>query len=691
MQERDPSAQPVDVAIPGVGGYRWRAAADALDLSDTLRALLGVTDAAPSLATLPHPEDRARVARDTEAALAGADRVDRAFRILRPDGTVRRVHDRAVVERDADGRAVGLRGVMMDVTVDDPLREAVARCAFGAYAVDADLRVLHANAVARAAFGGGALVGRDLGETLRAIWPERMVARALARFAAVLETGEPYAEPMMAERRRDTGAVEAYDWRLSRVVAADGRPGALCQFYDLSTHLAQEMALRDSEARLQLAYQASGMGAWDVDLRTGAAVWSPELYDLLGLDPETEATPELFLAHVAPEDRDRVRAGFERAVRERGAFEAEFRVLRADGETRHVAGRGRVMGRDGETPTRIIGVNYDVTQRRRAAIEDRRNAERLRSLIDGAVSFIGLLDAEGRVLEANRTALLAGGLTRDDVIGLPFWETYWWSWDPAVSARLREAAGKVREGEVVAYDEAVRMSGDTRMTICFMLSPVFGEDGAVREMVASGFDITERQRAEEHVRLLMREVNHRTQNAFALVQAIARQTQRRDPDHFMEKFAERLGALSAAQDLLVEGASGGPVRLADLARAQLAHFGETLDTQMTMEGPAVTLGGQAAQSLGLALHELGTNAAKHGALSRETGHVRLSWTLRGGELNLSWAESGGPPVAAPARTGFGSVVLGALTRSALKADTELRFDPGGLCWRLRCPVSALEG
>lgn len=698
MRERGEDLWPGDAAIQGVGPYAWRVTDDRLELSDTLRALLGLpADApAPRLSDLPHPEDRARVARATAAALSGVAAFDRAFRILRPDGTVRRVHDRGAVERDGAGRAVLLRGVLMDVTAHgpatDPLRDIVDATPFPAFAVDADMRIASVNDAARRIFDGmDPLVGRDLVDLLNANWVAHIVSRVLARFAAVLETGEPFADPAMVERRRDRGAVEAYDWRLSRVATPDGRFGVLCQFYDLSPHFAHEMALRDSEARLQLAYLASGMGAWDLDLRTGATVWTPELYALLGLDPATEPSVDQFMARVIPEDRDRVRAGFERAVRDHSLFEAEFCIARGDGEIRHIAGRGRVIAHEGGTPTRVIGVNYDVTSRRRAEMEDKLNAGRLRSLIDGAVSFIGLLDAEGRVLEANRAALLAGDLTRDDVVGRPFWEAYWWSWDPDVAARLRAEVAAVRKGEVVSYDVVVRMGGDTRMTICFMMSPVFGEDGRVREIVASGFDITERKRAEEHVRLLMREVNHRTQNAFALVQAIARQTQRRDPDHFMEKFAERLGALSAAQDLLVEGASSGPVRLDALARAQLAHFGDTLEAQMTMDGPAVALGGQAAQALGLALHELGTNAAKHGALSRETGHVRLSWDLRDGALDLQWAESGGPPVAAPARTGFGSVVLGALTRSALKAETELRFDAEGLRWRVRCPVAALEG
>src|SRR5262249_8046518 len=140
----------------------------------------------------------------------------------------------------------------------------------------------------------------------------------------------------------------------------------------------------------------------------------------------------------------------------------------------------------------------------------------------------------------------------------------------------------------------------------------------------SNRDITGRKRAEEQLRLLMREMNHRAKNMLGVVDAIAHQTATRNPDDFIERFSERIQALAANQDLLVRNEWKG-VEVESLVRAQLAHFADLIGSRIAVQGLPLRLNPVGAQAIGLALHELATNAGKYGALSNDAGRVDIRW------------------------------------------------------------------
>ncbi|MBN8936844.1 MAG: sensor histidine kinase, partial [Rhizobiales bacterium] len=192
----------------------------------------------------------------------------------------------------------------------------------------------------------------------------------------------------------------------------------------------------------------------------------------------------------------------------------------------------------------------------------------------------------------------------------------------------------------------------------------------------------ERDEREAHVRLIMRELSHRSKNLLAIVLAIARQTSRHTASFqdFESRFNARIQALADAHDLLVEQQWGGAY-ITDLVSAQLAAFGME---KVTCRGDRIMLRTEAVQNVGLALHELATNASKYGALSTPSGSVEIEWTFELGELGkrplrLTWRESGGPPVTAPSQKGFGCFVLERVTVNALGEGT-LEFKPDGLLW-----------
>ena len=217
--------------------------------------------------------------------------------------------------------------------------------------------------------------------------------------------------------------------------------------------------------------------------------------------------------------------------------------------------------------------------------------------------------------------------------------------------------------------------------------------GKPTSIIALVTDITERKRYEEQIKLLMSELNHRSKNLLALVLAIARQTVATSADDFIDRFQERILALSASQDLLVRNKWKG-VRLDKLARSQLAHFNDLIGTRIKICGPALLVSAFAAQTLGMALHELATNAGKYGALSTERGSVEVTWRVEnteglGDTFLISWRESGGPIVKAPDRSGFGSTVIGQMAEISLNATVDLDYASSGLVWRLQSPIGSV--
>jgi two-component sensor histidine kinase len=160
---------------------------------------------------------------------------------------------------------------------------------------------------------------------------------------------------------------------------------------------------------------------------------------------------------------------------------------------------------------------------------------------------------------------------------------------------------------------------------------------------------------------------------------------------FVERFSERIQALSANQDLLVRNEWQG-VEVEDLVRAQLAPFDDLIGSRIVMQAPKVRLNPASAQAIGLALHELATNAGKYGALSTDKGRIDIGWgVMDGGVFTMSWTEQGGPPVTAPERRGFGTTVLKSMAERSLDGQVHLDYLPSGVTWRLTCPAAnALE-
>ncbi|MDP3748836.1 MAG: HWE histidine kinase domain-containing protein [Phenylobacterium sp.] len=197
----------------------------------------------------------------------------------------------------------------------------------------------------------------------------------------------------------------------------------------------------------------------------------------------------------------------------------------------------------------------------------------------------------------------------------------------------------------------------------------------------------------ERRKFLLRELDHRCKNTLAAVQSIADQTLRhaQSPRHFVEAFNGRLGALSRAHELLTRE-EWGRAPLAEVLAQTLAAFGGVDGERIKAGGPPIRLAPETSVAMHMAFHELAVNAAKYGALSRDSGRLEVAWTVEAGAderpmLVLTWSERGGPPVTAEPRRGFGSRLIEQGIARDLNGAAVIDFDPQGVVFRLRAPLS----
>jgi PAS domain S-box-containing protein len=339
---------------------------------------------------------------------------------------------------------------------------------------------------------------------------------------------------------------------------------------DVTARIDAEEALADSVTRLRLAQDVAEFGVFERGVRQRKAHWSASMFRIYGLDPEARgpwvsAAEHLALIHPADRERYWMRWRARAADASLTRYEDEFRICRADtGEERWIATRGEILRDAGGQALVVRGVNFDVTERRRA---------------------------------------------------------------------------------------------------------------------------------EERQMLLAREVDHRAKNALAVVQSIIALTRDADPERFRAAVIGRIAALARAHTLLArDGWSSADLR--ELVEEEVAPYrvgAEALD-RVTLDGPSVALAPGAAQPLAMALHELATNAAKHGALSVRDGRIAIRWqAMENGELSLHWSEIRPEPLSGPpARRGFGYSVIRNTVERQLGGRCDFEWREEGLAVRIDLPASQLR-
>jgi PAS domain S-box-containing protein len=379
--------------------------------------------------------------------------------------------------------------------------------------------------------------------------------------------------------------------------------------------------------------------------------------------------------HMA-ETREWIRKAFERAAAGT-PFRGELSYLFRDGTVR-VTDIAFVPIKD--EAGRVMSVFIPGTD-----ITDR--ARQYRATFENAGVGIAHLSPDAKWLRVNQTFAHILGYPPDELVSKSARDiTHPDDLESSVAEDEHLRSGKADSYEV--EKRYVRKDG-TPVWVHITGTAVRRNDGSVDHFVTVIQNISERKRAEDQVHLLLREMSHRGKNILALVVAVARQTVVSDPEHFINRFTDRIQAIAASQDLLVRTSWMG-VDVDDLVCAQLSHFADLIDYRICLDGPKLRLNGAAAQAIGMALHELATNASKYGALSTDAGQVNISWRADG-LFKMNWTERNGPPVRPPDRRGFGTTVMESMAKQAVDGVVELEYDTAGVAWHLTCPAAnALE-
>ena len=554
----------------------------------------------------------------------------------------------------------------------------------GFYAVDSQWRIIALNQFAADAFQ----VDRDraLGQPIWSILPHLAGSDFERRYRACME-----------ERRPDrfVGPVPSRAGPEVEVRVRPFQDGIGISFRDVTAERLQQEENRATAIKLGLAIQAGRMAVWEHDAATDTLKGSPELNTLLGFEPDEVLDANEIRARFHPGDGEQLaRAAMAAFATGQSHFDSEVRLRGKDGQLRWLWARAEVSrGPDG-APTRTLGVVIDITERK--SIEEQLRAHQAdldAALEAGRLAFIDYDHQTGFFKPSPRLNQLYGYepdhlLTiedareryhPDDLGKIAGWAAFHaadpslvnWRW----TFRLLMPGGEVRWVEGLgAYQR--------------------GPDGTILRSRGTLQDVTERKRWEEHQRLLINELNHRVKNTLAIVQGLAQQSLRRDasPEAAFARFEARLTALAAAHSLLTR-TNWEDAALDQVARSAVeATTGDDLK-RVRISGPAVSVRPQTAVTLSLALHELCTNALKHGALSRAEGGVELNWKITGGApkvLDMVWREHGGPRVQRPRGKGFGRRLLEQGLARELGGSVRLSFEPEGVVCTIDAPLPEAE-
>jgi PAS domain S-box-containing protein len=336
-------------------------------------------------------------------------------------------------------------------------------------------------------------------------------------------------------------------------------------------------------------------------------------------------------------------------------------------------GAGRLVG--------AINLLMDVSEREEVAVDLARLAAIVASSDDAIVSKT----LDGTITSWNEGAARIFGYEASEMIGRSIISFI----PPELHAEEKQILAQLQRGEHIRHYETVRVAKDgRRVDVSLTVSPLRDTSGKVVGASKVGRDITERKQTEKLQKVLIDELNHRIKNTLAMVQAIASQSlvHAKSPTDFVAGFTGRVQALANAHTLLTRSEMRG-AEMMDLVREQVL-LGTVNDHRISCSGPLLMLEPQTALHLALILHELATNARKHGALSTANGRLSVSWEMRsngGRNLLLRWQESSGPKVRAPAARGFGSTLIEQTLR-VHRGETSINYRPDGVMCKIKLPL-----
>ncbi len=446
--------------------------------------------------------------------------------------------------------------------------------------------------------------------------------------------------------------------------------GIFCIVNETTDRVRADLALQESEERLRAVVSQSAAGIGQGSLEGEILHVNSRFCEIVGYDEK-----DLLGMNIADityvEDMPEHRRLFNRLAQTGESFDVEKRYVKRDGGLVWVNNTVSALRDERGQIRQVAVVSVDISERKKAQEAERR----LASIIASSNDAILGIDLAMTITSWNGGAEQLYGYSAEEIIGqsvLMLVPEDRLDEEPALLERIK--AGSVVE----AYETKRRCKGGQLVDVLLSVSPI--RDAMGRTIGASkiAHDISAKKQADRLQAVLIGELHHRVKNVFATVIAIARQTlaKANDPQKAVAAFEARLSALAHAHDLLADG----DWQVANLAAVVEQAVAPYPPERFELSGPSVLLPQKAVATLSLALHELGTNAAKYGALSTPSGRVVITWTHdpETGSLGLRWTETGGPHVAAPVRKGFGSRLIERLLAGELEGSSAISYDHAGI-------------
>lgn len=444
--------------------------------------------------------------------------------------------------------------------------------------------------------------------------------------------------------------------------------------------------LTDKEERFRQLAENVHEVYWLTDWHTREVLYVSPAYEALTGAP----VEELYLdarsweRHLHPEDCERAVEDFANLAAT-GEFDAEYRVQHVDGHERRIRARAfPVLDEKGQV-YRVAGIAENVTAERVAAEALSQSQGRYRALVETIPDALVLVrgdeiafanPAAADLFQFESSQALEGRslnalLQPSDIPRVEDWLRALLDDRPRARLELRIIPLEDRETDVEWNGNVVELGGERAVQVVLR-------------------DVTERKRVEERQTLLMRELDHRVKNNLAGVLALAEQTMRgaEDLPSFEHSFTGRLRAMARTHEALAAARWEG-VHFSELVSMVLSPY-TAHDDQLSVDGPEIAIRARAVAPLGMALHELATNAAKYGALSKPKGHVRVSWSReKDGQLHVRWAEGGGGRVSPPGPGGLGLSIVRGIVEYELGGSSSFSFFDTGVQCDLRAPVGTV--
>lgn len=482
-----------------------------------------------------------------------------------------------------------------------------------------------------------------------------------------------------------SGLIEALRKTVDELAEANAKLDAMNRALAVS-----DEGLSESDALKTAMLQAALDSIITIDEKSRVVEWNKAAEEMFGYPRDEALRRDLADLIIPPEDRQRHYEGMSRYL---ATGRGPLLGTRVEVEGLHANG-SRIVVELAINPTRVRGKPHfvafvrDIRERKRAEAALRDSEQRLLATYEHAPIGIAEVNWEGRFLRVNEQFCALTGYTREELLKRTFEEIT----HPDDRALDNDQFGCQMRSEIEGYRLEKRYIHEQGHEVWVGLSCSTVIDAERRPLYAVRVvrNISERKRAEQHRELLINELNHRVKNTLAIVQAVTAQTLRTsdDPLAARDAITARLASLARAHDVLTRESWEG-ANLAEVVERALETYQEADGARVRARGPGVRLPPAVTLSLSMALHELGTNATKYGALSNDDGHVEIEWEVVGHEdsrVLFSWREIDGPPVVPPTRKGFGTRLIERMLAAETGGEARVSFETNGVTCVMELPL-----